>query len=44
MGRQAMGMALALMTADDSTKSFSDVVVRGSLVVRESSGVENSAL
>jgi len=38
MGRQAMDMALALMTADDSTISFSDVVVRGKLVVRESSG------
>ncbi len=38
MGRQAMGMALALMTADDSTTPFSDIVVRGRLVVRESSG------
>jgi len=37
MGRQAMGMALALMTADDSTTPFSDIVVRGRLVVRESS-------
>jgi LacI family repressor for deo operon, udp, cdd, tsx, nupC, and nupG len=37
MGRQAMDMALALMTADDSTISFSDVVVEGNLVVRESS-------
>jgi LacI family repressor for deo operon, udp, cdd, tsx, nupC, and nupG len=44
MGRQAMGMALALMAADDSTKSFSDVVVKGSLVVRESSGVENGVI
>ncbi|MCK4470542.1 MAG: LacI family DNA-binding transcriptional regulator, partial [Anaerolineae bacterium] len=35
MGRQAMNMALALMTADDSTTSFSDVVVKGKLVVRE---------
>jgi len=40
MGRQAMDMALALMTADDSTTPFSDAVVRGELVVRESSGVE----
>ncbi|MEE8389304.1 MAG: LacI family DNA-binding transcriptional regulator [Anaerolineae bacterium] len=37
MGRQAMNMALALMTADDSTAPFSDVVVQGRLVVRESS-------
>jgi DNA-binding LacI/PurR family transcriptional regulator len=43
MGRQAMGMALALMTADDASTGVSDVVVRGKLVVRESSGVENSA-
>jgi len=35
MGRQAMNMALALMTADDSTIPFSDVVIRGELVVRE---------
>jgi hypothetical protein len=33
-----MDMALALMTADDSIISFSDVVVTGELVVRESSG------
>ena len=38
MGRQAMGMALALMNADDSAPSLSDVVVQGKLVVRESSG------
>jgi DNA-binding LacI/PurR family transcriptional regulator len=38
MGRQAMDMALALMAADDATASFSDVVIRGKLVVRESSG------
>jgi DNA-binding LacI/PurR family transcriptional regulator len=38
MGRRAMGMALALMTAEDSTVSFSDVLVKGKLVVRESSG------
>ena len=38
MGRQAMNMALALMTADDSTTPFSDIVVKGKLVVRESSG------
>jgi LacI family repressor for deo operon, udp, cdd, tsx, nupC, and nupG len=44
MGRQAMGMALALMTADDAATSLSDVVIRGRLVVRESSGVENSAV
>jgi DNA-binding LacI/PurR family transcriptional regulator len=37
MGRQAMDMALALMTADDSTTSFSDIVIKGKLVVRESS-------
>jgi len=38
MGRQAMNMTLTLVTADDSTTPFSDVVVRGELVVRESSG------
>ena len=38
MGRQAMNMALALMTADDSSIPFSDIVVKGKLVVRESSG------
>ena len=38
MGRQAMNMTLTLMTADDSTTPFSDIVVRGELVVRESSG------
>jgi len=38
MGRQAMNMALALMTADDSDAPFSDVVVKGKLIVRESSG------
>lgn len=38
MGRRAMGMALALMAADDSAVPFSDVVVKGRLVVRESSG------
>jgi DNA-binding LacI/PurR family transcriptional regulator len=38
MGRQAMDMALALMTAGDSTTPFSDVVVKGKLVVRGSSG------
>jgi len=37
MGRQAMDMALALMTAGDSTMPFSDIVVKGKLVVRESS-------
>jgi DNA-binding LacI/PurR family transcriptional regulator len=37
MGRQAMDMALALMTADDSTISLADVVIKGKLVVRESS-------
>ncbi|RLC99954.1 MAG: LacI family transcriptional regulator [Chloroflexi bacterium] len=35
MGRQAMNMALALMVADDATAPFSDVVVKGRLVVRE---------
>jgi hypothetical protein len=38
MGRQAMNMALALMAAGDSTIPFSDVIVKGRLVVRESSG------
>jgi len=38
MGRWAMQMALALMTAGDSTTPFSDIVVKGKLVVRESSG------
>jgi DNA-binding LacI/PurR family transcriptional regulator len=38
MGRQAMDMALTLMTTDDSIRSFSDIVVKGELVVRESSG------
>ena len=38
MGRQAMDMALALMTADNSITPFSDVVIKGKLVVRESSG------
>jgi LacI family repressor for deo operon, udp, cdd, tsx, nupC, and nupG len=38
MGRQAMDMALALMTAGDSIISLSDVVIKGKLVVRESSG------
>jgi LacI family repressor for deo operon, udp, cdd, tsx, nupC, and nupG len=38
MGRQAMNMALALMTAGDSTSPFSDIVVKGKLIVRESSG------
>jgi LacI family repressor for deo operon, udp, cdd, tsx, nupC, and nupG len=38
MGRQAMDMALALMSAGDSPTSFSDIIVRGKLIVRESSG------
>jgi DNA-binding LacI/PurR family transcriptional regulator len=38
MGRQAMGMALALMAVDDSAAPFSDVMVKGRLIVRESSG------
>jgi DNA-binding LacI/PurR family transcriptional regulator len=38
MGRRAMGMALALMAGDDPAAPFSDVVVKGRLVVRESSG------
>lgn len=42
MGRMAMQMALALMTADDSTTPFSDIVVKGKLIVRESSGVKTS--
>jgi len=40
MGQQAMNMALALMIPDDSTTPVSDVVVKGKLIVRESSGVE----
>jgi DNA-binding LacI/PurR family transcriptional regulator len=39
MGRQAMDMALALMTTGNSIIPFSDVVIKGKLVVRESSGV-----
>ena len=35
MGRQAMNMALALIAAGDSTASFSDIVVKGRLTVRE---------
>lgn len=35
MGRQAMDMALTLMAADDSTAPFSDIVVKGRLMVRE---------
>jgi len=35
MGRQAMNMALALMSAGDLTIPVSDVVIRGELVVRE---------
>ena len=35
MGRQAMDMALALMNAGDSITPFSDVEVKGELVVRE---------
>jgi DNA-binding LacI/PurR family transcriptional regulator len=38
MGRQAMDMALALMAADDSTAPFSDITVKGKLIVRQSSG------
>jgi DNA-binding LacI/PurR family transcriptional regulator len=37
MGQQAMGMALALMAADDSPTSFSDIIVKGRLIIRESS-------
>jgi len=37
MGRQAMDMALALMNAGNSPTSFSDIIVRGKLIVRESS-------
>ncbi len=37
MGRQAMNMALALMTADDSAMPLSDIVVKGRLIVRASS-------
>ena len=39
MGRKAMNMALALMTADDSATPFSDIVVKGKLIIRTSSGV-----
>ncbi len=35
MGRQAMSMALTLMAADDSSPPLSDVVVKGRLIVRE---------
>ena len=35
MGRQAMDMALTLMAADDSTAPFSDIVVKGKLMVRK---------
>ena len=38
MGRQAMDMTLALIGAGDSTAPFSDVVIKGKLIVRESSG------
>ncbi|MDY6876189.1 MAG: LacI family DNA-binding transcriptional regulator [Chloroflexota bacterium] len=41
MGRQAMNMALALttMATSDLTTPFSDIVIRGELIVRESSGI-----
>jgi DNA-binding LacI/PurR family transcriptional regulator len=39
MGHRAMGMALALMAAGDPAMPFSNVVVKGRLVVRESSGI-----
>ena len=41
MGREAMNMALALMTAasGDTPRPFSDIVIRGELIVRESSGI-----
>ena len=42
MGRQAMDMALSLMTVGDLPASFSNVVVQGKLVVRESSGLRNA--
>jgi LacI family repressor for deo operon, udp, cdd, tsx, nupC, and nupG len=42
MGQQAMDMALTLMTADDSGPPFSDIVVKGKLIVRESSGPKNT--
>ena len=35
MGRQAMNMALLLMAAGDSITPFSDIVVKGRLIVRE---------
>ena len=38
MGRRAMNMALTLMMADDSSAPLSDIVVKGDLIVRESSG------
>jgi DNA-binding LacI/PurR family transcriptional regulator len=38
MGQQAMGMALALMTAENpAEQGFANIVVKGQLVVRESS-------
>jgi DNA-binding LacI/PurR family transcriptional regulator len=36
MGRQAMNMALALMTADNFSSPLSDIVIKGKLIVRES--------
>jgi DNA-binding LacI/PurR family transcriptional regulator len=38
MGRQAMNMCLALIAAGEATALFSDIVVQGRLIVRESSG------
>jgi DNA-binding LacI/PurR family transcriptional regulator len=35
MGRKAMNMALALIAAGDSTTPFADIVVKGRLIVRE---------
>jgi DNA-binding LacI/PurR family transcriptional regulator len=38
MGRRAVEMALALMAEDLPVEAFSDIVVQGELIVRQSSG------
>mgnify|MGYP001086816112 CR=1 FL=1 len=38
MGQQAMNMALALIAAGEATAPFSNIVIQGELIVRESSG------
>jgi DNA-binding LacI/PurR family transcriptional regulator len=44
MGQQAMAMALNLMKMDQAESPPSDVVVKGKLIVRESSGVGSAKL